>query len=209
MPIGCRASPRPCVGSECYHALRASSRPSAALHTAGRRGRLRAGPEAQRGGRQGARRGHPKDRLRTPGATSRSGSTRPSRALPRRRTITSRARGGRFRARRDGRLWTDLAGPLPDRLARGRHGRGGLGRLGAADDALGERVQLVGDDNFVTNATLLQKGIDLGARQLVLIKLNQIGTLTETLDTVRLANSKPLQRRDLAPFGRNRRRDHR
>jgi enolase len=52
---------------------------------------------------------------------------------------------------------------------------------------LGDRLQLVGDDNFVTNSTLLQKGIDLGAANSVLVKLNQIGTLTETLDTVRLA----------------------
>ncbi len=52
---------------------------------------------------------------------------------------------------------------------------------------LGDRLQLVGDDNFVTNSTLVQKGIDLGAANSVLVKLNQIGTLTETLDTVRLA----------------------
>lgn len=52
---------------------------------------------------------------------------------------------------------------------------------------LGERVQLVGDDNFVTNAKLLQKGIDLGACNSVLIKLNQIGTLTETIAATRLA----------------------
>jgi enolase len=52
---------------------------------------------------------------------------------------------------------------------------------------LGAKIQLVGDDNFVTNSTLLQKGIDLGVANSILIKLNQIGTLTETLDTVRLA----------------------
>jgi enolase len=52
---------------------------------------------------------------------------------------------------------------------------------------LGDKVQLVGDDNFVTNSSLLQKGIDLGVANSVLIKLNQIGTLSETLDTVRLA----------------------
>ncbi len=52
---------------------------------------------------------------------------------------------------------------------------------------LGNQLQLVGDDNFVTNSTLLQKGIDLGVANSVLVKLNQIGTLTETLDTVRLA----------------------
>jgi enolase len=52
---------------------------------------------------------------------------------------------------------------------------------------LGDKVQLVGDDNFVTNSSLLQKGIDLGVANSVLVKLNQIGTLSETLDTVRLA----------------------
>jgi enolase len=53
---------------------------------------------------------------------------------------------------------------------------------------LGQKVQLVGDDNFVTNTTLIQKGIDLGVANSVLIKLNQIGTLSETFDAVRLAN---------------------
>src|SRR5580692_4395490 len=52
---------------------------------------------------------------------------------------------------------------------------------------LGEKVQLVGDDIFVTNTSLLQKGIDLGVANSILVKLNQIGTLSETLDTVRLA----------------------
>ena len=50
-----------------------------------------------------------------------------------------------------------------------------------------QKLQLVGDDNFVTNSTLLQKGIDLGVANSVLVKLNQIGSLTETLDTVHLA----------------------
>ena len=54
-------------------------------------------------------------------------------------------------------------------------------------DELGERVQLVGDDLFVTNTIFLQKGIDLGVANSILIKVNQIGTLTETLDTVELA----------------------
>jgi len=54
---------------------------------------------------------------------------------------------------------------------------------------LGDRVQLVGDDNFVTNPKLLQKGIDLGAANAVLIKLNQIGTLSETLETIALGRA--------------------
>ncbi|BAZ43034.1 phosphopyruvate hydratase [Chondrocystis sp. NIES-4102] len=52
---------------------------------------------------------------------------------------------------------------------------------------LGSRIQLVGDDLFVTNKTRLQKGIELGVGNAVLIKLNQIGTLTETLETIDLA----------------------
>ncbi len=54
-------------------------------------------------------------------------------------------------------------------------------------DALGERVQLVGDDLFVTDTALLQRGIIDGAANAILVKLNQIGTLTETLAAVRMA----------------------
>jgi enolase len=54
-------------------------------------------------------------------------------------------------------------------------------------DELGSRIELVGDDLFCTNATLLRRGIDKGVANAILIKLNQIGTLTETLDTIELA----------------------
>jgi enolase len=57
----------------------------------------------------------------------------------------------------------------------------------ALTDRLGETVQLVGDDIFVTNPRILQEGIDRGIANSILIKLNQIGTLTETLDTISLA----------------------
>ena len=53
--------------------------------------------------------------------------------------------------------------------------------------ALGDRVQIVGDDLFVTNPERLQRGIDEGAANALLVKVNQIGTLTETLDAVALA----------------------
>lgn len=53
---------------------------------------------------------------------------------------------------------------------------------------LGNKVQLVGDDLFVTNTARLQKGIDLKAGNAILIKVNQIGTLTETFDAIHLAN---------------------
>jgi enolase len=57
----------------------------------------------------------------------------------------------------------------------------------AHTETLGDRVQLVGDDVFVTNVKLLERGIRQGVANSVLIKLNQIGTLTETLETVALA----------------------
>jgi enolase len=59
----------------------------------------------------------------------------------------------------------------------------------ALTEALGDRVQLVGDDAFVTNVERLQWGIDHGIANSILIKVNQIGTLTETIATVRLAQS--------------------
>jgi enolase len=54
---------------------------------------------------------------------------------------------------------------------------------------LGDKIQLVGDDLFVTNVEYVKKGLELNAANAVLIKLNQIGTLTETLDTCRLATT--------------------
>jgi enolase len=59
----------------------------------------------------------------------------------------------------------------------------------ALTTALGDRVQLVGDDLFVTNPERLQRGIDAGVANSVLVKVNQIGTLTETLTTVELAHT--------------------
>jgi enolase len=56
-------------------------------------------------------------------------------------------------------------------------------------DELGQRVQLVGDDLFVTNTEFLRKGIELGVANSILIKVNQIGTLTETLDCIELAKT--------------------
>lgn len=55
-------------------------------------------------------------------------------------------------------------------------------------DKLGRKVQLVGDDLFVTNTERLKKGIDMGVANSILIKVNQIGTLTETLEAIQMAN---------------------
>jgi len=55
-------------------------------------------------------------------------------------------------------------------------------------DKIGNKIQLVGDDLFVTNTTRLKKGIEMGVANSILIKVNQIGTLTETLDAIEMAN---------------------
>jgi len=54
-------------------------------------------------------------------------------------------------------------------------------------DAIGHNTQLVGDDLFVTNTDFLKKGIDLGVANSILVKVNQIGSLTETFDAVEMA----------------------
>ena len=54
-------------------------------------------------------------------------------------------------------------------------------------DKLGKKIQLVGDDLFVTNVIRLQKGIETGVGNALLVKVNQIGTITETINAVTLA----------------------
>jgi len=56
-------------------------------------------------------------------------------------------------------------------------------------ERLGDRIQLVGDDLFVTNKKCLKQGIDMGAGNAILLKVNQIGTITETLETIELARN--------------------
>ena len=74
---------------------------------------------------------------------------------------------------------------------------------------LGARVQLVGDDLFVTNTKILQQGIAQRVANAILIKPNQIGTLTETLAAIDMAERRRLRLGDLAPLGRNRGHDDR
>ena len=65
----------------------------------------------------------------------------------------------------------------------------------ALTERIGDRVQLVGDDLFVTNTERLRRGIDSGVANSILVKVNQIGTLTETLDAVRDRRARPATRR--------------
>ncbi len=76
-------------------------------------------------------------------------------------------------------------------------------------ERIGKRVQVVGDDLFVTNPTIFREGIDKHIANSILIKVNQIGTLSETLEAIAMADSGEVFGGDLAPLGRNRGHHHR
>jgi enolase len=85
--------------------------------------------------------------------------------------------------------WVDLAGRYPIVSIEDGMAEDDWDGWAALTDALGERLQLVGDDLFVTNVALLEQGVRAGVANALLVKLNQIGTLSETLDAVSFATS--------------------
>jgi enolase len=86
-------------------------------------------------------------------------------------------------------FWQDWAGKYPIISIEDGMAENDWDGWKSLTDAIGQRVQLVGDDLFVTNTTFLQKGIELGVANSILIKVNQIGTLSETLECIELAKS--------------------
>jgi len=86
-------------------------------------------------------------------------------------------------------FWTDLAARYPVLSLEDGMGEEDWDGWKLLTDALGDRIQLVGDDLFVTNTERIKRGIDMKVSNSVLIKLNQIGTLSETLDAIGMAKS--------------------
>ncbi len=85
-------------------------------------------------------------------------------------------------------MWTDFADKYPIISLEDGMGENDWDGWKLLTDAIGDRVQLVGDDLFVTNTTRLSMGINKDVGNAILIKVNQIGTLTETLDAIQMAN---------------------
>src|SRR6185437_7554948 len=83
--------------------------------------------------------------------------------------------------------WADLAGRYPIVSIEDGMGEEDWDGWAALTSRLGDRVQLVGDDLFVTNTERLRRGIETGVANSILIKVNQIGTLTETLEAIEMA----------------------
>ncbi len=107
-------------------------------------------------------------------------------------------RDGGYHLEREGRIldaegMVELYGSLADRFpvlsVEDGLGEEEWGAWKTLTDRLGDRLQLVGDDLFVTNVERLERGIEQGVANAILVKANQIGTLTETLDTIELARS--------------------
>ncbi len=84
--------------------------------------------------------------------------------------------------------YTDLCNKYPIKSIEDGLDEGDWNGWKKLTDALGSKVQIVGDDLFVTNTKILQKGVDSGVANSILIKVNQIGTLTETLRAIALAH---------------------
>ncbi|NLA86647.1 MAG: phosphopyruvate hydratase [Clostridiales bacterium] len=86
-------------------------------------------------------------------------------------------------------MWTDFVGKYPIISIEDGMAEDDWDGWKLLTDALGKKIQLVGDDLFVTNPSRLRHGLELGVGNSILIKLNQIGTLTETFEAVRTANN--------------------
>ena len=197
-------------GAEIFHALqgrpqgRASTPPSATKA---------ASPPTSRATRRPSRSSSRRSRrpATAPARTSSSPSTSPPPSSSRTASTTSRTRASR---RRPPSRWSSssprgLVDQYPIHLDRGRLLRGRLARLEAPDRDPRRPCQLVGDDLFVTNTERLQKGIDQAIGNSILVKVNQIGSLTETLGRRRPGATPRLHRRHQPPLGRDRGHHHR
>ncbi len=101
-------------------------------------------------------------------------------------------------------FWTDWASKYPIISIEDGMAENDWDGWKALTEAIGDRVQLVGDDLFVTNTKFLQKGIDLGVANSILIKVNQIGTLDRNTGMHRAGQNEWPHRGHLASLGRNR-----
>ena len=193
------------IAAETYHELK-KLLGERGLSTGGRRrGRLRAGPS---------------DRARS---RSRRSSKRPSgRAIATESAIALDPASSEFfsdgRYRFEGRelapeemagFYGDLADRFPLVSLEDGNAEDDWDGWRATTERLGDRLQLVGDDIFVTNPERLRLGIERGVANSILVKVNQIGTLTETIEAVRLAHDERLHGGHVPPLGRDGGRDDR
>ena len=159
---------------------------SGALDRRWRRGRLRPRPLLQRGRARRAGARHQRRRLRARRRCRDRARPGRQRAVPRRR-LRARAEGRTLDASELAAYWQTLCERYPVVSIEDGMDEEDWDGWKLLTERIGERIQLVGDDLFVTNPERLRRGIELGVANAILIKVNQIGTLTETLEAVRIA----------------------
>ena len=173
------------VGAEVYHELKRVLGRARPRDRRRRRGRLRARPGVERGRDRGDPRGSRARRA--------SRRTSRSRSTPRRARSTSdgvyRFEGRELRSAEMPAFWAELVGRFPIVSIEDGLAEDDWDAWEQLTRELGDRVQLVGDDLFVTNPERLRQGIERAVGNSILVKVNQIGTLTETIEAVRLAQS--------------------
>ena len=197
------------MGAEVFHALKRTLHDRGLAHGGRRRGRLRARPRLERGRARGADGRHRGGRLPARARTWRSRSTRPPASSSTTAPTCSSTRAARCRADELADYWADIAGRYPIVSIEDGMDEEDWDGWKALTERLGDRVQLVGDDLFVTNTERLRRGIESGVANSILVKVNQIGTLTETLDAMRMAARGRLHGGHVAPLGRDRGHDDR
>ena len=174
------------MGTEVYHALKAVLKKDGPVHRARRRGRLRAEP-VQQPGRPRPDRRAPSSRPATPSAAT-SRFALDVAATEFHSDGAYAFEGKKLSSEEMTAYYTELVDAYPIVSIEDPLSEEDWDGWMALTDALGDRVQIVGDDLFVTNPTRLADGIARGAANALLVKVNQIGTLTETLDAVNLAH---------------------
>ncbi len=186
------------------HAARA--RPE---HGRRRRGRASRPTWLQRGGAEDARGGHRGGRATCPGEDVAIALDPATSELYRDGAYVLEHEGRTLSADELADYWADLCGRYPIVSIEDGMDEEDWDGWKALTERVGESVQLVGDDLFVTNTERLRRGIEAGVANSILIKVNQIGTLTETLQAIAMAREAGYTRRDEPPLGRDRGRDDR
>ena len=192
------------MGDEVFHALKRTLHDRGLSTAVGDEGGFAPDLGSNEEALRDARRRRSKLRACGPAMTLRSRSTRPPASCSRTAPTASSTR-----AARSARTSWPTTGPISPAATRSSRSRtvwtrrtGTAGRR--LTDRLGDRVQLVGDDLFVTNTERLRRGIETGVANSILIKVNQIGTLTETLRSDRDGPRSRLHRGDEPPLRRDR-----
>ena len=172
---------------EVFHSLKRTLHERGLSTAVGDEGGFAPDLKLERGGARGADRRDPRRRLRPRASRSRSRSTPPCPSCYRDGAYVLEHEGRTLTADELASYWAELAGRYPIVSLEDGMAEEDWSGWSTLTSRLGNRLQLVGDDVFVTNTERLKRGIDSGVANSILIKVNQIGTLTETLAAIRMA----------------------